>query len=312
MIGPVKGYIGVTDGDWAATLAQAGATEVNFWLPSPNQGFRALKMGEPFLFKTHYPDNRIVGGGYFEHFAVLRTSEAWDFMGLGNGVADLLTMRQRVAHYRRTAVEPDPFIGCVILNDVVFFDAVAAPPAPRSMAKNIVRGKGYELPISDSEVERAFNLLFAGSGAVAHQPGLELPDLAPTQGDPILTIPRLGQGGFRALVLDAYRARCAITGHKIRPTLQAAHIQPVAHGGQHRIDNGLLLRSDVHTMFDRGYLTVDDKLRLRVSPRLREDFGNGDEFYSRDGEPIGVPSSRSHRPNQIFLQWHQDEVFQAS
>ncbi|WP_371131195.1 HNH endonuclease [Microbacterium sp.] len=82
-------------------------------------------------------------------------------------------------------------------------------------------------------------------------------------GDPTLTVPRLGQGGFRAWVLDAYNARCAITGHKIRPTLQAAHIRPVASGGQHRVDNGLLLRSDVHTMFDRGYLTVDD----HYSPR---------------------------------------------
>lgn len=45
----MRGYIGVTDGDWAGFLAALGATEVNFWLPSPDIGFRALRYGEPFL-----------------------------------------------------------------------------------------------------------------------------------------------------------------------------------------------------------------------------------------------------------------------
>jgi putative restriction endonuclease len=47
----------------------------------------------------------------------------------------------------------------------------------------------------------------------------------------------------------------------------------VAEGGEHRLDNGLLPRSDVHTLFDRGYLAVDSRHRLLVSPRLHEDFG---------------------------------------
>jgi putative restriction endonuclease len=100
----MRGFIGVTDGDWARFLAAAGAREVNFWLPSADTGFRALRYGEPFLFKTHYPDNRIVGGGYFEHYAVLRASEAWEFMGIGNGCPDLMTMIERVRKYRRGLV----------------------------------------------------------------------------------------------------------------------------------------------------------------------------------------------------------------
>lgn len=64
----MRGYTGVTDGDWDGFLAAMGATEVNSWLPSPDIGFRALRYGEPLLFKAHYPDNRIVGDGFFEHF----------------------------------------------------------------------------------------------------------------------------------------------------------------------------------------------------------------------------------------------------
>ena len=99
--------------------------------------------------------------------------------------------------------------------------------------------------------------------------------------DPWLAPFRLGQRSFQVVVLNAYHRRCAITGTKIRPVLQAAHIRPVSEAGERRLDNGLLLRSDVHTLFDRAYPGVDPAYRLRVSPRLREDFGNGDRFYAQ-------------------------------
>ena len=94
--------------------------------------------------------------------------------------------------------------------------------------------------------------------------------------------------------------------------LQAAHIRPVAKGGEHRLDNGQLLRSDVHTLFDRGYLGVDPQHRLLVSPRLRADFSNGDQFYAQAGQVIDLPERRADRPGPEFLEWHLDEVFVLS
>ena len=301
----VRGFIGVTDRRWTDYLAAGRITEANFWLPSTKTAFRALEVGEPFLFKTHYPDNRIVGGGYFEHFTQLRCSQAWDFLGTGNGVPDLASLVAAVHRYRHDDGDRDPLIGCVILNDVAFFDRASPPPGPASFASNIVRGKGYRLPSGDSEVEHLFGMLLAAGAAPAPTP-------AAMWGGPVEVRPRLGQGGFRAVVLDAYSGRCAITGHKIRPTLQAAHIMPVTAGGQHRVDNGLLLRSDVHTMFDRGYLALDQRYRLRVSPRLRQEFGNGEEFYAAERTEIALPARRVDRPAQEFLDWHRDSVFLAS
>jgi predicted restriction endonuclease len=75
---------------------------------------------------------------------------------------------------------------------------------------------------------------------------------------------------------------------------------------------GLLLRSDVHTLFDRGYLAVDPRYRLLVSPRLRVDFRNGGQFYAKAGQVIELPEPRADRPNGDFLEWHVDEVFKAS
>ncbi len=130
-------------------------------------------------------------------------------------------------------------------------------------------------------------------------------------GDPRLASTRLGQRAFQGVVRGVYSHRCAITGDKIRPVLQAAHIRPLTQGGEHRVDNGLLLRSDVHTLFDAGYLAVAPNYSLVVSPRLRGEFGNGEEFNRRAAsrEPVAVPSRRLDRPAREFLEWHLDEVF---
>ncbi|WP_026257871.1 HNH endonuclease [Actinopolymorpha alba] len=311
----MKAYMGVTDGNWYGFLAaRPELTEVNFWRPSGPRPFRALTPGEPFFFKTHHPHNRVVGGGFYSGFAALRLSEAWEFYGEANGVASLAQMRVRVGRYRRTPIpdREDPFIGCILLRDVIFFphtDAFAPPP---DFAPNIVQGKGYDLAVHHARgYFRDLMNLMLGTGVEIdlsnpwHRPGA-------VYGDPRLAPQRLGQQAFQAVILDTYNRRCAVTGDRIRPVLQAAHIRPLSAGGEHRVDNGLLLRSDVHTLYDRGYLGVDLKHRLLVSPRLREEFGNGEEFYARIGAPITVPDGRASRPNRDFLEWHLDTVFKAS
>lgn len=134
----------------------------------------------------------------------------------------------------------------------------------------------------------------------------------PMWADPRLTTARLGQQAFKAMVLAAYERRCAVTGAKVAPVLQAAHIKPVGSGGEHRLDNGLLLRADVHIMFDRGYLSIDPSYRLAVSPRLRDEFGSGEQFYAMERNRIALPPRRRQRPSTEFLEWHRDTVFLAA
>jgi putative restriction endonuclease len=106
-----------------------------------------------------------------------------------------------------------------------------------------------------------------------------------------------------------YQRRCAVTGEKALPVLQAAHIRPYAEGGDHRVDNGLLLRSDLHILFDRGYVTVTPAYRLEVSRRLRTEFENGEEYLARHGQAIWVPSKPKLRPSPEFLSWHNEHRF---
>jgi putative restriction endonuclease len=304
----------VTDNTWYQFLAaRPEVTEVNFWQPSGAREFRVLAPGEPFFFKTHHPHNKVVGGGFFSDSARLRVSEAWEFFGQANGADNVEQMRARIGHYRRApiGIGEDPVIGCLFVRDVRFFPPNATVAPPPFFAANIVQGKSYDL--TDPSVAPYFaELLQQTLGARVeldfsqpwHRPG-------PVFGDPRLAPYRLGQRSFQAVVLDTYRRRCAISGTHIPPVLQAAHIRPVSAGGEHRLDNGLLLRSDVHTLFDCGYIGVDPKYRLLVSPRLRADFSNGDQFYARAGQLIDLPERRADRPSREFLEWHLDEVFRA-
>lgn len=312
----VRGYVGVTDGDWYRFLAERPEDTgglVNFWKPGGGP-FKALQIGEPFFFKTHAPHNRVVGGGFFSGYAALPVSEAWKTYGDANGVASLEEMLARIAHYRREPIgmHEDPVIGCVFVRDVTFFPENMAQEPPPGFKLNIVQGKGYDLGMP--EVAGYFgDLMQLILGKPVELDFSEPWHLkGPVFGDPRLAPNRLAQGAFRSVVLTAYHDRCAITGSRIRPVLQAAHIQPVTKGGENRLDNGLALRSDVHTLFDNGYLGVSPDHKLLVSPRLRSDFGNGEEFYAKKGTVIELPDRKTDRPGREFLQWHAEACFKSA
>ena len=118
---------------------------------------------------------------------------------------------------------------------------------------------------------------------------------------------RLGQGTFRVLVTEAYERRCAITGERTLPVLEAAHIKPYAESGPHLVSNGLLLRSDLHILFDEGYVTVTEDYRVQVSRRIKEQYENGHEYYQYRDKPLRVlPGAEGERPARDFLRWHNE------
>jgi len=220
-----------------------------------------------------------------------------------------MEMRKRLERYRGVAPQPheDYTIGCVVLQDVFFFDRAKWIPIPSDFSLNTQVGKSYDLLSgTGQELWQAVN----STRAVGVRE-LPLPTEidVPTYGDPVLTKRRLGQGAFRLLVTDTYERRCAITGEKTLIILDAAHIRPVSVGGEHRVDNGLLLRSDVHTLFDRGYVTITPDYKFLVSPRLKADWDNGKVYYDLGGQDVRLPRDDRFRPSRQELEWHADTVF---
>jgi len=309
----MNAYVGITDYEWFQLLAsRPELEEVNFWKPGGQAGFKALRPGELFLFKLHAPRHFIVGGGLFAHFTKLPVSLAWDAFGEANGARSLPEMRARIERYRKAPAQPheDYTIGCILLEQPFFLPEPRWIPSPPDWHANIVQGKTYDLHAEPGRtLWRQLEEALQARGAPPHWPAeIGEPD-APRYGEATLVRPRLGQGSFRILVTDAYERRCAVTAERVLPVLQAAHIRPYAQGGEHRIDNGLLLRSDLHTLFDRGYVTVTPELRLEVSRRIREDFHNGRHYYALHGEAVRAPEEAEKRPSGEFLRWHNEEAY---
>jgi putative restriction endonuclease len=303
-------WIAVTDNAWFRFLrSQPHLDEVNFWQPGAFGTFRRLQPGEPFLFKLHAPENYVVGGGYFAHYSRLPATLAWEAFGEENGARSYEEMRARIAKYRRGPLDAreDPSVGCVILTQPFFLDEIDWTPIPGDFSLNIVQGKTYD---TLKEPGRSLWLRVKSVPRIAQPAEVDEPQPA-IYGEPLLVVPRLGQGSFRVLITDTYERRCAATGERALPTLEAAHIRPVAAGGLHRIDNGLLLRSDVHRLFDSGYVTVTPDYRLRVSHRLRDEFDNGDPYYPLDRQQIWLPRDPQARPRREFLEWHSDTRFRG-
>lgn len=307
-------YVGVTDYDWYEHLHSIdNIEEVNFWQPSGSRGFSVLGIGELFLFKLHAPRNAIVGGGFFARHTTLPVHLAWQFFGKSNGAVSEEQMIRRVLRYVPEVREASLVrreshnVGCILLQQPFFFREDEWMPQPSDWAPNIVQGRSYDL----GEVTGA-GLLQAVSERLRGVAIRMAEEASGRYGSPSLVRHRLGQGSFRAAVTDAYSRQCAVTGDRVLYVLNAAHIRPYAMGGEHSVDNGLLLRSDLHTLFDRGYLTVTREHRLQVSRRLREEFSNGKEYYALDGRPLLVPQDAWDVPDGELLEWHRREVFDAA
>jgi len=309
----MKIWVGVTDKNWFQYLSRRSPDEVNFWQPSGSRNFRVLQSGEPFLFKLHSPDNFIVGGGFFVRYSALPISLAWDAFEQKNGVSSLEELLARVRQYRSGDIGLDPIIGCNVLVEPFFLDQKHWIPIPKSFALNIVSGKTY-----DTTNEEGAALWESVRRAMSERPRMQEPAIPgleseqPRFGEEYLARSRLGQGAFRVLVTDAYQRRCAVTGERTLPVLEAAHIQPYSRQGPHRISNGILLRSDLHKLFDLGYVTVTPELRLEVSPRLKAEWENGREYYFHHGKELGFrPKEKTSLPNPAFLRWHNENIFKS-
>jgi putative restriction endonuclease len=298
-------FIAITDDDWFSQLSAEAPDEANFWRPSGTKRFSAIAPGELLLFKLHSPNDFIVGGGVFSHASNVPLSLAWEAFGTRNGATSLAEMRRRIARYRRdnALLDPrqDPPVGCRVLTRPFFWPREAWLPVPADFARNIVAGKIYRTQetagraLWDAVAER-----MQGPAAAAD---------APRKGVPRLVEPRLGQGAFRLSVTDAYERRCAVSGERTLPILDAAHIHAWGEGGAHDVANGLLLRTDIHRLFDLGYVTVSPDHRFEVSARLKADFDNGRHYYDLHGAQLRRPVSPSAAPSLAALEWHRDHKY---
>jgi putative restriction endonuclease len=306
----VKGYVAVTDHDWYTFLrGQRDLQEVNSWQPSGGRKFKAVPHGAPFFFKLHSPHNAIAGFGFFARHSTVPAWYAWDTFGPLNGAANLPMMLERIQKYNKHRDSTGQYnIGCIMISKPVFFSPNDWIKQPNDWQPPTVQGATYDL--TEGEGRRIWEecqqrmpnpeIIFAATGEGIRR-----------YGDPVLIVPRLGQGTFRVAITDAYRRCCAVTGERALPVLDAIHIKPYSDGGEHLLGNGLLLRTDIHKLFDMGYVTVTPQYHFEASRKLKTDFDNGEIYREYHGRAIHLPNTSTENPDPNLLKWHNDNVFRG-
>lgn len=114
---------------------------------------------------------------------------------------------------------------------------------------------------------------------------------------------RRGQARFRQALLEAYKGRCVVTGCNVADLLEAAHITPHAELTDYRVCNGLLLRADIHTLFDLNLLAIDERYRVKLSSSLR--YTEYWEPY-RDRQLTRLPDKSADQPLLDALRLRMD------
>jgi putative restriction endonuclease len=161
-----------------------------------------------------------------------------------------------------------------------------------------------------AEAEEAFARL--QGGAQDDLPELQIPT-GPTDVAQLIRARRV-QSFFRASVLTSYAGRCAVTDLAVHELLIASHIIPWSESIERRADptNGICLNRLFDCAFDRGLMTVDESLRVKISPRLRDAALRAElscSIVEADGRPLRIPARFS--PDLTALEFHREHVFQS-
>lgn len=110
-------------------------------------------------------------------------------------------------------------------------------------------------------------------------------------------VQRRGQPAFRKALLKAYKHRCQLTGCDAIEALEAAHIQPYLGERSNVVSNGLLLRADIHTLFDLGLIGVNpDGFECSVSVEIERTC-----YQELQGRRLALPARRADWPAAAAL-----------
>jgi hypothetical protein len=114
-------------------------------------------------------------------------------------------------------------------------------------------------------------------------------------------IKRRGHPAFRQLLLQAYEGKCAVTNFNATDTLEAAYIVPYRGKQTQHPSNGLLLRADIHTLFDVGKIAVDTgTMSMVIADDLVET-----NYRLLAGRPLRYPQDPAQRPSTEALDLHR-------
>ncbi len=272
---------------------------VNFWTPTP-WNIKQLNKGSRLYFMLKAPIRQIGGFGEFIEYRDLTPEQAWNQFGYRNGRTSKHEFINSIQNYidknsKKSGSQPIDIntyeIGCIILDNCEFWNnAIFINPADHNIdfATQVVKIKYFDQydPFMQSQEERDnFNLINE-----------------PRENKPTVTNSRERQSEFKGRILKAYHSRCCISGETISELLEAAHVQEYRNTSSNHVQNGLLLRIDIHRLYDNHLLFIDSNYIIHVSNLV-----TSQQYRQLHGQTITLPDLDYSWPSKEALELRRNE-----
>ena len=287
--------ISPTDIDWFYFNKMRNQTNsINFWTPTP-WNIKRLNHGDRLYFMLKSPIRKIGGFGIFNNYENLSIPDAWEKFGYGNGVESKPRLIKRLNKYlsKNTSLNAgleSHQIGCISLNNCEFWEDIQFIDIEQTIhefKKNIVKIKFFN---EYDSIQSHHNSLVMDSSKYEIVGSGEKHKKAYQQNV------RIGQSEFRAKLINAYHGQCCISKETCEELLEAAHIQPYINKKSNHVQNGLLLRIDLHKLFDSGLLKIDQNYLVHISSQLQS--GN---YRTYDKKRILLPKNPNNWPSKMAI-----------
>ncbi|MNK33957.1 hypothetical protein D3C87_524560 [compost metagenome] len=292
--------ISSTDGNWFNYLKDNELSSyVNFWTPTP-RNTKDLKEGDRFYFMLKSPVWKIGGFGEFVRYENITPELAWNKFGNRNGNISKQDFINSIQEYmnknsekygKRTLDTYSYKLGSIVLRNCEFWDKQDYKDPEDYDIKFPLRAETIRCLDQDDP------FLHDNSGLTDFGLVNE-----PREDNVYVVKYRNGQSVFKGKILKAYNNTCCITGETMPELLEAVHIQKYANKYSNHVQNGVLLRVDIHRLFDSNLLIVDKDYTIRISSLVT------DEYYKHfDGKKINLPLLEQDRPSVEALALRENE-----
>lgn len=250
----------------------------------------------------------IIGGGYFLCHTIIDIESCWNQFGVRSGYLTYQEFLKRAKEFEADISDP---LNCYLCNGSFIFIKDKIIEIPYEVKINLDRksralvsaNEPFGLFLKKVSLQRRVEQLSVNSND-STWPGIYY--------KATMHKSRSMAAQFKARMLSIYDFKCAITGCTVGSVLSIAHIKTLYDDRYLMPDNALILRSDIHMLFSKGFITAyydnDDTVLIRVSKRIKMDVDPMYKFL--DGAKLTLPENREYWPNKEYLTWHNQVRFE--
>jgi hypothetical protein len=318
----LSSYIINTDPYWFAHVFSRGIKNPVFWRKTArNPNREAVVPGNQLFFRVTKTNPPVIRGrGVINAVGVYTLAEAFDAFDQRLGYPSMREMISASTKWTSGIhLQPNTKMFCIVVSDFqvlrdIRTDTELANLGIDFIHTNVVTGKELDdaqtsalLEIARDRASQPVSSLvsFISNGAASEAVDEFNPRNIQDAREKIarLVAKRQGQPEFRKKLLKAYGSKCAISGSNAPAALEAAHVIPYLGPQTNHVSNGLLLRADLHTLFDLGLIAIDSyTMTVIVHPSLL-----ATDYRELAGKAVSLPANKRDRPNKEALDIHRRE-----